>query len=345
MNKNRVLLLVIAVSVAFVFSSILPINQAMAEKVYQLVEAHTGTKENTTYWAAEEFKNRVEKYSKGRIKVDIHPAGSMGSDKKLLEMCQQGSIDIAHSSQGNYAHIGKAFLPFDLPYIVYGHYNWFRVMTNSEIVEEMEKRVEKDGLKWLQAFPAGGERHIMNSDRIVRSPDEANGMKLRVVASPINQNLIKAWGFNPVSIAWSETYQSVQQGIVKGVYLPNMWAYISKIYEVATKITETGGIGIWHVVVMNPNTYKNLPKELQDAVDRAATEARIACYEHDQYWSRVAIEKMKASGCEFYKPSLEEQRKWIEKAKATWDPMIEKLNLDKNFIKKIQDVQIPFDKY
>ena len=345
MRKNRLYLIVATLSVIFVLLTFIATKQALADKVYKLVAAHTGTKENTTYWAAEEFKKRVEKYSNGRIKVDIHPAGSMGSDKKLLEMCQQGAIDIAHSSQGNYAHIGKAFLPFDLPYIVYGHYNWFRVMTNSEIVEEMEKRVQKDGFKWLQAFPAGGERHIMNSERIVRTPDEAKGMKLRVVASPINQNLIRAWGFNPVSIAWSETYQAVQQGIVKGVYLPNMWAYISKIYEVAKKITETGGIGIWHVAVMNSDTYKSLPKELQEAVDRAATEARIACYEHDQYWSRVAIEKMKASGCEFYKPSIDEQKKWIDKAKATWGPMIEKLKLDKNFIKKLEDAQIPFDQY
>lgn len=335
---TKVLILVILSM--FIFT-----NQAVASKVYKLVEAHTGTKENTTYWAAQEFKQRVEKYSKGRIQVDIHPAGSMGSDKKLLEMCQQGTIDIAHSSQGNYAHIGRAFLPFDLPYIVHGHYNWFRVMTNPDIVSQMEERVGKDGFKWLQAFPAGGERYIMNSDRIVRSPDEAKGMKIRVVASPINQNLIRAWGFNPVSIPWSETYQSVQQGVVKGVYLPNMWAYISKIYEVAKNVTQTGGIGIWHVAVMNLDTYKSLPEDLQEAVDRAATEARVASYEHDQYWSKVATDKMTASGCKFYKPTLDEEKKWIDQAKATWEPMIKKLNMDRAFIKKIQDVQIPFDKY
>ncbi len=320
-------------------------NAAFAADVYKLVAAHTGNKENTTYWAAEEFKKRVEKYSNGRITVDVHPAGSMGSDKKLLEMVGQGTLDIAHSSQGNYAHVGRAFFPFDLPYIVHGPYNWFRVMTDKEIVAEVKKRVAKDGYKFLQAYPAGGERFIMNAERLVKSPSEARGMKLRVVASPINQNLIRAWGFNPVSIPWSETYQSVQQGIVKGVYLPNMWAYISKIYEVATKVTETGGIGIWHVVVMNPDTYKSLPKDLQQVIDRAATESRIAAFAHDQYWSKVAKDKMLESGCEFYTPTVEESRQWISKAKSTWEPMIKRLNLDRDFIKKIQDVQIPFDQY
>ena len=318
---------------------------ASAETVYKLVEAHTGTEANTTFWAAKEFKQRIEKYSNGRITVSVHPAGSMGSDKKLLEMCSQGVLDIAHSSQGNYAHVGRAFLPFDLPYIVHGHYNWFRVMTNQEIWAEMKKRVAKDGFKLLQAVPAGGERSVMNSERIVKTPSEAKGMKLRVVASPINQNLIRAWGFNPVSIPWSETYQAVQQGIVKGVYLPNMWAYISKIYEVGTKVTETGGIGIWHVVVMNQKLYDSMPKDLQAAIDRAASEANIACYEHDQYWAKKAKEAMIKSGCEFYTPNLEESKQWIAKAKATWGPMIKKLGIDESFVEMIQKAQIPVDKY
>ena len=318
---------------------------AKDEKTYKLVEAHTGNNQNTTFYAAEEFKKRVEKYSDGRITVDVHPAGSMGSDKKLLEMASQGVLDIAHSSQGNYAHVGRAFLPFDLPYIVHGHYNWFRVMTDQEIWAAMEERVAKDGFKLLQAYPAGGERFLMNSDRIVKTPEEAKGMKIRVVASPINQNLIGSWGFNPVSIPWSETYQSVQQGIVKGVYLPNMWAYISKIFEVATKVTETGGIGIWHVVVMNKDLYDGMPEDLQKVVDRAAREANIAAYQHDQYWSKVAKDKMLESGCEFYTPTLEESKQWIDAAKATWAPMIKKLKLDESFIEMIQKAQIPVEEY
>ncbi len=81
--------LILVILSMFIFT-----NQAVASKVYKLVEAHTGTKENTTYWAAQEFKQRVEKYSKGRIQVDIHPAGSMGSDKKLLEPALPVSVTI-----------------------------------------------------------------------------------------------------------------------------------------------------------------------------------------------------------------------------------------------------------
>jgi len=321
------------------------VNMACAaEEVIKLVEAHTGTPENTTYYAAEEFKKRAEKYSNGRIKVEVHPAGAMGSDIKLLQMVKLGTLDIGHTSNGNYASIGRAWMEFDLPYIVHGHYNWFRVMTGP-VWEEMQERVKKDGFKLLQAYPAGAERNIMNSKQIVKTPAEAKGIKIRVVASPVNQKLVAKWGFSPVSIAWSETYTSVMQGIVNGVYIPALWAYISKIYEVATYVTETGGIGVWHVVVMNLERYNSLPKDLQAVVDRAATESTLACYEHDQYWSHNAERQMIAAGCKFYKPTKEEEKLWVDQAKSLWDQWIKDLKLDRDFIKRIQDQQIPLEKY
>ena len=336
------------VGMAFLFALFMNAKIGVAHaaaEVFKIVEAHTGTEINTTYYSAEEFKKRVEKYSNGRIKVEIHPAGSMGSDMKLMQMVQLGTLDIGHTSNGNYASMGRAWLEFDLPYIVHGHYNWFRVMTNPEIWEEMQARVKKDGFKLLQAYPAGGERHILTTKSIVKSPADANGIKLRVVASPIDQKLAAAWGFSPVSIAWAETYTSAMQGIVNGVYLPPLWAYISKIYEVTKFVTETGGGGVWHMALMNLDRYNSLPKDLQAAVDRAATEASLACYQHDQYWCHNAEQKMKSAGCTFYKPTKEEEELWVSKAKALWEDWIKDLKLDRNFIKQIQDAQIPLDKY
>ena len=315
-----------------------------AEEVFKLVEAHTGTEINTTYYSAAEFKKRVEKYSNGRIKVEVHPAGSMGSDMKLMQMVKLGTLDIGHTSNGNYASMGRAWMEFDLPYIVHGDYNWFRVMTGP-IWEEMQERVKKDGFKLLQAYPAGGERHIINTKKIIKTPADAQGIKLRVVASPVNQKLVAAWGFSPVSIAWAETYTSAMQGIVNGVYLPPLWAYISKIYEVTKFVTETGGIGVWHMALMNLDRYNSLPKDLQAAVDRAGTEATLACYEHDQYWCHNAVREMTASGCNFYKPTKEEEKLWVDKAKSLWDGWIKELNLDRDFIQRIQDAQIPLEKY
>ena len=342
-RRDLVIVSFLVVLLAIGFSGLLGMPMVYA-KEYKIVFAHQAQHQNPVHSAAMEFKKRAEKYSNGRIRVVVHCCGAMGTDKKLMEMVKLGTIDVGTTSNGNYAHIGRAWLPFDLPYIVHGHYNWLRVMTGP-IRDEMIQRMEKDGTHYLMAFPGGYARNLLNRKREIRTPADAKGIKMRVVASPVNQKLMSIWGFRPVAIPWGETYTSIVQGIVDGVYIPNIWMYNNKIFEAGKYITESGGIGVWQLAVMNLQRWKSFPKDIQAIVNRAAIEAELAAYEYDQYWSDYAKRQMKAQGIQFYEPNLEEMKQWVKIGKSIWEPLIDQLKLDRNFIKKIQDAQISLDKY
>ena len=315
------------------------------DEVHTIVVGHTGTPALSTYWAVEEFKYRAEKYSGGRIKVEVHHSGSLGSDKKLLESVTQGTLDVAYTSNGNYAHVGRAMLPFDLPYLIYGRQNDFNLLTGP-LRDEISARVEKDGFKYLMMFPIGGPRNIFNSRQEIKTPADAKGIKMRVVASPVNQEVYGGYGFQLVVMPWSEVYTSLKQGIIEGLFSNVLWSYQYKHTEVAKHITMTGGIGVWHIGVMSLDRWNSLPADLQAVVDRAATEAEMAGHMSDMYLSdkgaRGAVVNHKA---QIYHPTKEELKQWIEPALALWDPLIEKLNLDRDFIKRIQDAQIPVEEY
>jgi len=320
-------------------------NQSVHAKEFTIVVGHTGTPALSTYHAVEAFKYRAEKYSEGRIKVEVHHSGSMGSDKKLLESVTQGTLDVAYTSNGNYAHVGKAMLPFDLPYLIYGRYNDFNLMTGP-MRDEITERVEKDGFKYLMMFPIGGPRNIFNSRRVVKTPADAKGIKMRVVASPINQAVYGGYGFQLVVMPWSEVYTGLKQGIVEGLFSNMLWSYQFKHTEVAKHITMTGGIGVWHIGVMSLDRWNEMPADLQVVIDRAASEAEMVGHMSDIYLSnkgnRFAVDLHNAK---LYYPTKEEMKQWMDPALALWDPLIEKLNLDKGFIKRIQDSQIPVADY
>lgn len=312
---------------------------------FTIVVGHTGTPALSTYHAVEALKYRAEKYSKGRIKVEIHHSGSMGSDKKLLESVTQGTLDVAYTSNGNYAHVGKAMLPFDLPYLVYGRQNDFNLVTGA-LRDEVSERVAKDGLKYLMMFPIGGPRQIFNSRQELKTPADAKGIKMRVVASPINQAVYGGYGFQLVVMPWSEVYTGLKQGIIEGLFSNALWSYQYKHTEVAKHITMTGGVGIWHIGVMNLDRYNAMPADLQAAFDRASTEAEMVGHMYDLYLSdkgsRGAVDNHDAK---IYHPTKAELQQWMDPALALWDPLIEKLNLDRDFIKRIQDAQIPVEDY
>lgn len=342
--KSLTMRVFISIFAVVLFSMLSPGPSEAAEPI-KLVLGSTGVPDVTTWWACEDFVERVARYSNGEIIVEHHGAGALGSDKKLAQSVKLGTIDMGSVSNANYSSVGNSLQPFDLPYITHGTMNLYRVINNSKVRSTLEKKVEQDGYKYIMMFPIGPTRQAFNSKREVRVPADAKGIRIRVTASPINHALVKSWGFLPVPIAWGETYTSIKQGIVNGVYTPEMWVFGVKISEVCKFETVTGGNTIWHIIPMNLKKWKSLSPKHQAVIDRAARESELAAFIYDKYLETRGRRNLINAGVKIYTPTLEEMKLWMEPAKKVFDDAVEKLNMDKDFIKLIQDAQIPVEEY
>ena len=69
--------------------------------------------------AAIVFKDLVEKYTNGRVKVEVYPNSSLYKDKEELEALQLGSVQILAPSISKFGPLGvKEFDVFDLPFLM-----------------------------------------------------------------------------------------------------------------------------------------------------------------------------------------------------------------------------------
>lgn len=64
----------------------------------------------------------------------------------------------------------------------------------------------------------------MQTNKVIRTPDDMKGMKIRVPNSSMYINCLNAMGATPTAIGFSETISAVQQGVVDGLE-GNMSAY------------------------------------------------------------------------------------------------------------------------
>ena len=103
------------------------------------------------------------------------------------------------------------------------------------------KAVEAKGGKFI-CFGENGFRELTNSKRSIVSPEDLNGLKIRVVGSPLFLDTFKALGANPVTMVWSDTMSAIQQGVVDGQENPINTFYPVKIYEYHKFVTN------WHYV-------------------------------------------------------------------------------------------------
>ncbi|HEY0526876.1 MAG TPA: C4-dicarboxylate ABC transporter, partial [Stellaceae bacterium] len=67
---------------------------------------------------AERFKELAEKYTEGKVKVEVYPNSQLYKDKEELEALQLGAVQMLAPSVSKFGPLGvKEFEVFDLPYI------------------------------------------------------------------------------------------------------------------------------------------------------------------------------------------------------------------------------------
>src|SRR6516225_9018490 len=92
--------------------------------------------------AADKFKELAEKYTGGKVKVEVYPNSTLYKDKEELEALQLGSVQMLAPSNSKFGPLGiREFEVFDLPYIL-PVLNTLRKVTEGQLVSSQLKRLD-----------------------------------------------------------------------------------------------------------------------------------------------------------------------------------------------------------
>ncbi len=256
------------------------------------------------------FKGYVERASQGRIKVEIYPAGQLGNFRDLLEGAMMGniqsvSIDSAGLS-GLYPKINLLNMPGLFQSVEESVY-----LLNSQWGQNLVEDVtQKLNLKIVSMAPKGF-RHFTNNIRELRTPEDAKGIKFRVMESPIFINMVEDLGAIAEPIPSAEMYSAIQQGVVDGQENPIVSIRQDLTFEVQKYMTLDGHTASFCFVLLDNNFFKNLPTDLQEIVLAGAERGTIVMRVMQMLQEEVGL-KYLADYLEIYNPTPEEAAKWQE---------------------------------
>ena len=95
---------------------------AMAQAPIVMKFSHVVAPNTPKGKGAEKFKELGEKYTNGKVKIEVYPNSSLYKDKEELEALQLGAVQMLAPSNSKFGPIGiKDYEVFDLPYIVPEH--------------------------------------------------------------------------------------------------------------------------------------------------------------------------------------------------------------------------------
>jgi tripartite ATP-independent transporter DctP family solute receptor len=299
------------------------IGSTAVAKVYTIKYAQASAPDSFHGYCAEQFKKYAEKMGKGQIKVELFHGGQMGSEQDNVQQVSQNMIQLSTMAVNNVTPFAPIVGFCTLPYIWTTKDEAYAVL-DGPVGDKLNTTMVKQGnfraLGWL----VGGFRVLTNSKKPIRTPADLKGVTIRVPKNPIMIGAYKAWGINPVPMAWTETFNALQQKVVDGQDNPYIVNETSKFQEVQKYITNIHYI-LWIGPLLASETwYSTLPDDIRKVVDEAAKKAVTDERRFVENQEAAALLKMINAGMELQQPANNE-KEWIEKAQAIWPQFYEEI--------------------
>ncbi|TQS73355.1 TRAP transporter substrate-binding protein [Rhodobacteraceae bacterium] len=257
---------------------------------------HPANEDNIWHKASEKFAEELENLTDGRVEVEIYPNETLGKEMDVINGMQLGTADmtITGESLQNYAPMAALLA---VPY-AYKSLEDMDAVAGGELGQEIEQQIiDKVGIRPIAYF-ARGPREL-TSNRPITSPDELNGLKMRVPNVPLFLNTWKALGANPTPMAFSEVFTSLQNGTIEAQENPLALIKTANFNEVQGYVNLTDHVRSWIYLTISEMKWQQLSEEDQTAVMEAASRA--------QAWEREAFledeaqltQQLQGAGMEF----------------------------------------------
>lgn len=266
MKISKTIAMCIAAGVAAQFIGAAAMAQDMTLKL-----GHLANESNPWHKASVKFGAELSRLTDGRIAVEVFPNESLGKEVDLINGMQLGTVDmtITGESLQNWAPMAALLA---VPY-AYKSIKHMDEVAGGDIGDQIKAQIiEKAQIRPIAHF-ARGPRNL-TSNRAIASPDELNGLKMRVPNVPLFVDVWKSLGANPGPMAFSEVFTSLQNGTIDSQENPLALIRSANFNEVQTHVNMTEHVRSWIYLTIAESTWAKLSADDQAAVMQAAAIAQ-----------------------------------------------------------------------
>ncbi len=279
--------------------------------------------------SAYKFKELIEENSGGKVTVAIYPNNglSAGDQQKAVEMLKDGAIDIQICSATDLYKLDQRFGTFWLPFLFDNEEQAYFFAKDETVNETLQSWLTPHKLDLLTMHTTGA-LELSNNNRVVDSPDDLEGLKIRVAPSDFAGDVIAELGAEPVELDFSEVPHALEQGEIQGL-TSNLALYLSsKLYETQPYITLWNGMYDVQVWVANEESLGKLDDKLKTAFTKSLTET--VTWQHNLFteFKKLYLKTLEQKGVTITNLDDAQRQAFREKVKPIYNKYIEALGND-----------------
>jgi len=271
-------------------------NIARAAGKITLKLGHLANEQDPWHKACLKFSEEVGKRTNGEVVIKVFPNEQLGKETDLIKGIQLGTVDFTITGESLQNWVPSAAL-LAVPYGIRDLAHMDKVV-NSAIGTEIASQIEgKTTLRPLAYF-ARGPRDL-TSNRPIKTPDELDGLRLRIPNVPMFVSFWQALGAKPTPMAFSEVFTSLQNGTIEAQENPLALIKSASFFEVQKYLNLTEHVISWIYLVGSSRKLDKMPKPHRDAIMAAAKVAEA--YERQLFLAdeKKLADELKSKGMTF----------------------------------------------
>lgn len=275
---------------------------------------------------------KIKEKSKGKLRIKIYPNQQLGTERECIELLQIGSLAMTKVSASALESFSPDFKVFSMPYLFKNNDHRFHVL-EGQIGIDLLHELKSSLLLGLCYYDAGS-RSFYTTNRMVHTPNDLKGMKIRVMQSATAVEMVNSLGGSATPIAAGELYSALQQGVVDGAENNFPTFSASHHYEICKYFSVDEHTSIPDVLVISVKVWEGLSANEKKWLSESVKESVVFQKKLWEEASDSALRKVKKAGVEIYYP---DKGLFVKKVKQMYDKLEDGSKI-RQLVKKIQEM-------
>jgi tripartite ATP-independent transporter DctP family solute receptor len=250
--------------------------------------------DSPNYIRLKEMADRVRTDTNGRMQIDVHGAGALGSDNQMLAMVQKGELELYMAGNVWGPLVPVTEMP-GLPFTFKNSGDVYAAM-DAELGDYIRTQMAAKGIYQFRMGFDNGFHQLTNDTKPIRTVEDLSGMLIRTPFQKMTVDFFESIGAKPKTFTLNQLYQELKDKTVEGQTDPYQIIVLLKLYEVQRYLSITNHW--WSGFTLNANLEKwnALPRDLREIVMGHAESAAIEQRKDVAKIEAGALDLLKAKG-------------------------------------------------
>ncbi len=244
------------------------------------------------------FANDVDKATAGKLKITLHPNGSLYKANEIKRAVQTGQTPAGEFILSGASNENALFGLDSIPFLATSYADARRLYTAQK--PGLDKLLATQGMKLLFSVPWPPQS--LYSVKAINGPEDLRGTKMRAY-NPATTRIAQMLKAQPTTIQLAELGQALATGTVENFLTSSASGVENKLFE-QTKFFYT--VAAWlprNATVVSQKAFDALDKPTQEAVLKSAATAEARGWQLSEQKDAEFVKELAAKGMRVAPPS------------------------------------------